>query len=339
MAGRAGRPGLDPYGEAVLIAKGEEDRQELLARYLLAPPERIVSQLQQSGNLPAYLLGTIVAGYASTPQQVTEFFSHTLLAHQFGLERLRELLGEALQFLLAEELVRSWGGGLHPTPFGELVAKLYIHPLSGVVLREGLHRAAGRAPGELALLHLLAHTPDMEGLRLWQAEAGELAQLARESEFLLPVPGPQEPGYREFLEEVKVSLALRAWINEASEAELEEEFGLGPGDTYRLREEAAWLAYAADKLAGLFGLEVMGLRGLRARLRYGVREELLGLVKLSGVGRVRARVLFEAGFRGPEEIARKKPASLARLPHFGPALAKQVWEEARRLSQLAGEPG
>ncbi|HEC63408.1 MAG TPA: DEAD/DEAH box helicase, partial [Candidatus Acetothermia bacterium] len=200
MAGRAGRPGLDPYGEAVLIAKGEEDREELLARYLLAPPERIVSQLQQSGNLPAYLLGTIVAGYASTPQQVMEFFSRTLLAHQFGLERLRELLGEALQFLLAEELVRSWGGGLHPTPFGELVAKLYIHPLSGVVLREGLRRAAGRAPGELA-------------------------QLNKESEFLLPVPGPQEPGYREFLEEVKVSLALRAWINEASEAELEEEFG------------------------------------------------------------------------------------------------------------------
>lgn len=337
MAGRAGRPGLDPYGEAVVIAKGEAEKEELLTRYLLAPPEKITSQLARSGNLPAYLLGAIVAGYAHSLPQVVEFFSRTLLARQYGLEELRGALGKSLEFLLAEELVRSWQGGLYPTPFGELVAKLYIHPLSGVVLRAGLRQAAGKAPGELALLHLLAHTPDMEGLRLRQAEVEKLTEVAAEEEFLLPVPGPKEPSHREFLEEVKVALALRAWINEASEAELEERFGLGPGDTYRLREEAAWLAYAAERLAGLFQLGVEGLVGLRMRLRYGVRAELLPLVQLTGVGRVRARVLFEAGFKGPEEIARRKPASLARLPSFGPALAKRVWEEARRLARLAGD--
>ncbi|MFB6091196.1 MAG: DEAD/DEAH box helicase, partial [Halobellus sp.] len=41
MMGRAGRPGLDPYGEAVLVAKNSETRDELFERYIWADPEPV----------------------------------------------------------------------------------------------------------------------------------------------------------------------------------------------------------------------------------------------------------------------------------------------------------
>ncbi len=331
MAGRAGRPGLDPYGEAVLVAKDEEDRDELLVRYVLAPPERITSQLAASGALPAHVLGAIVAGYARSPQGLREFFSRTLLAHQFGVERLEVALGESLAFLVQEGMVREWQGRLLPTPFGELVARLYIHPASAVILRDGLAEGERVGLSELPLLHLVAHTPDMERLRLRRADLEELPQVLQREEFLVPVPEPGARGYREFLAELKTALALAAWISEAPERELHRRFGLGPGDTYRLREEAEWLLYAAERIAGLFGLPPGPLPILRTRMRYGVREELLELVRLKGVGRVRARALYDAGFTDLAKVAAASEGALARVPHLGPALARNIKRQAESL--------
>jgi len=66
-------------------------------------------------------------------------------------------------------------------------------------------------------------------------------------------------------------------------------------------------------------------------MRYGVREELLELVRLRGVGRVRARALYTAGFRDLESIAKANPKALARVPHLGPSLAQNLRKQARSL--------
>lgn len=332
MAGRAGRPGLDPYGEAVLIAKDEADRDELMVRYVLAPPERITSQLASSGALEAHVLGALVAGYARSPEGLREFFQKTLLSHQYGLERLALALAEAVQFLVAEGMVRDWQGLLLPTPFGQLVARLYIHPLSGVILRDGLRRTEEVYPSVLAILQLVAHTPDMETVRLRRADLEELPRVLEEEEFLVPVPSPRSRDFRAFMTEVKTALALKAWMDEAREAELHRRFGLGPGDTYRLREEAEWLLYAAERIADLFGIPADPIPILRLRMRHGVREELLELVHLKGVGRVRARALYDAGFRDLAAIASAPEETLARVPHIGPALAASIKVQARELS-------
>ncbi|WP_243674758.1 hypothetical protein [Vulcanisaeta distributa] len=96
MAGRAGRPGLDPYGEAILIARGGEDEVDYLIRnYIGAKVEDIKSKFLTDKNLATHMLSAIASGYASSIDDVMRFISSTLGYVQGGFHRnefLRDLL-------------------------------------------------------------------------------------------------------------------------------------------------------------------------------------------------------------------------------------------------------
>jgi helicase len=68
---------------------------------------------------------------------------------------------------------------------------------------------------------------------------------------------------------------------------------------------------------------------LSERIKHGVREELLPLVWIPGVGRVRARALYSAGFRKPEDIAQASVERLVRIPAIGEGIAVKIVEAVR----------
>ncbi len=71
---------------------------------------------------------------------------------------------------------------------------------------------------------------------------------------------------------------------------------------------------------------------LRWRLTYGVKDELIELVvNLEGVGRARARALYNAGFRSVEDIANADPRAIGMIRGFGDKLARSIIEQARKL--------
>ena len=93
---------------------------------------------------------------------------------------------------------------------------------------------------------------------------------------------------------VKTALLFLEWMEEKDEEFLLETFDVRPGEVHAKLSMAAWLLYSMEEIAKLmrFHNQVKDITKARIRLRYGVKEELLALLKLEGIGRTRARRLF-----------------------------------------------
>jgi helicase len=102
-----------------------------------------------------------------------------------------------------------------------------------------------------------------------------------------------------------------------------------PGDLYRTIENAKWLLYATHELARLLGnKEILPLAAeLIERVTKGIKKELLPIVKLEGVGRVRGRIIYNAGYKTIEDIKHAPLDDLTNLPLIGPRLAKKIKEQ------------
>jgi helicase len=335
FCGRAGRPQYDEYGEAVLIARDREEEEALFEEFIFAPPERIVSKLATEPALRTHVLASIAAEYVRNKGALLDFMGKTFFAYQFGVERVEQVVERILDFLEREELIRREGGLLSATPFGERVSSLYIDPLSAVLLRNGLANIAGEEPTPLGLLHLVSSTPDMPTLYLGEGDSERMEEVywEHEREILTPVPSPsREPEkFEQLLAELKTAAMLEAWIEEEKEEEIHKSFGVGAGDIRRLAETAEWLLYSAHELAKLFKTRqaLTPLRKLRSRVRHGVKEELLELVQLRGIGRVRGRSLFNAGYRKLKDLEAAEIAALSRVPYIGRETARSIKAQLR----------
>ena len=56
----------------------------------------------------------------------------------------------------------------------------------------------------------------------------------------------------------------------------------------------------------------------------GVRKELLPLLELESIGRVRARALFNSGFTTQSSIRDAKPSELAKITGIGSKLGEKL---------------
>jgi helicase len=159
-----------------------------------------------------------------------------------------------------------------------------------------------------------------------------------EAEELLvkPEEAPLELDLDGYLASLKTASVLESWVNEVPIVELTERFGIGAGDLRSKVEDAEWLLFALGRLAGRFQRRLArAIDDLSLRVRYGAAEELLDLVRLRGVGRVRARRLFRAGYADREAL---RHAPLDRIEQVlrSRRLAEMVVNQLRRPSPGTG---
>ena len=338
MLGRAGRPRYDTEGQAILVAKNENQRTELLERYLLGEPEHIYSKLGTESALRSHVLASIATGLVANDEDLQTFVDSTFYAHQAESWTLEDRMERALEFLEEEELITRDGRRLWPTKFGRRVSDLYIDPLSAVLLREAIQRAGVRDDvTEMAWLTALCTTPDLRTFFLRRSDYKDIAELAdRHRDDFLVEDMDDELEREEFLAEVKTASMFSDWIMESSEDAISVKFGIGPGDIRGKVDNGRWLLYAAAEIARITGYPELSkqLRDLERRVSYGIREELLPLVSVRGVGRRRARSLWAKGFQRPAELRDATPGQLAAIPGIGSVLAEsiieQVTEERKR---------
>jgi helicase len=100
---------------------------------------------------------------------------------------------------------------------------------------------------------------------------------------------------------------------------------------HRIVEVAEWLTYSLYEVAKVMRRSdlLLEIHRLRLRIKYGVKEELLSLVRLKGIGRIRARSLYKAGFTDLSKIANASEAHLSAVSNIGPTIAKAIKEQMR----------
>ncbi|MEE9163332.1 MAG: DEAD/DEAH box helicase [Thermoplasmata archaeon] len=331
MAGRAGRPQYDEFGEAILLARYEEDISELMDNYILAGPEAIESKLGSEPALRMHLLAAIATGHVQTETELRAFMERTFYAYQRDVALMEEAIESVLRFLEEEEMTRR-EETLKPTLFGRRTSDLYVDPLSAVVLRDALKSET--AGENFSYLHAVAATPDMPTLYLGRKDYAWVEEKAATEAYFI------EPDDEEFLlSEVKTASLLEDWMEEVPEDDITKKFRVGPGDIRRMVQMGEWLLYAMHELGRLFNKKrLRPLARLMARMGYGVKEELLDLVSLRGVGRVRARALFRRGIKTKEDIRTMEINELARIPTIGPGIAKGILAQLGRKEEVEEGP-
>ncbi|NHN60679.1 ATP-dependent DNA helicase [Halorussus rarus] len=306
MFGRAGRPGLDPYGEAVLIANSHDELDELFDRYVWADPEPVRSKLAAEPALRTHILATVASGFADSEDELVSFLERTLYATQTDeTGRLETVTQNVLEYLERNEFLEREDGGLRATGLGHRVSQLYVDPMSAAEIIDGI-RSADDRPTAFGLFHLVARTPDMYELYLRSGDREEYTELAyeRESEFLGSMPSEfEDHAFEDWLSALKTARLLEDWASELDEDQITDRYGVGPGDIRGKVETAEWLLNAAERLAGELGLDSgPAIREAKKRVEYGVEEELLDLAGVRNVGRKRARRLYEAGIESRADL-------------------------------------
>jgi helicase len=321
MAGRAGRPHLDPYGESVLIAKDEQDLNALFEFYIDAAAEDVNSQCASETALTTHILSLIASGFVKTHESLQKFMDTTYYYHQHhGKRIISTVIERSLRFLEKSEMIVENSGQLSATEFGTLVSQLYIDPESAEIIVRHLRRVTDYS--DMGLLQLICSTPDMYTLYVANRDRHYLERFLCEHErdLWLDIPLDDE---EVFFRGLKTSMLLYDWSQEIPDTMICERYSVGPGDIYTMVESINWLLHATGRLSGMFAPRVSGsIREFETCMKHGIKRELLPLIRLRNVGRVRARRLFNNGLSTPEAV---KEAGFDRISAlFGGKIAAQI---------------
>jgi len=330
MAGRAGRPQYDPYGEVIIADRGRRDAE----RYIYGAPEEIGSSLSSERSLRIHILSLIASGYAKNEEELRGIFSLTFYGYRGGRlasDRVKKIFKE----LEGWGMIRARGEILAPTQLGLVVARQYLDPLSA---KRSLDLLSARQDlaDEMWYLHIITYTPDF--LRSVTRRSGyrDLEEEAYKSleKGLIPPPHDDDPTEEEWLIAYRYAKILKAWVEEEGEDTIVESHNIMPGDLRVVIEAATWISYALSAVSSVSQRvkhHSKILEKLSIRIENGVKEELIPLIKLRGIGRVRARALYSAGIRSVEDLMRTDPKKLLGLRGFGESVVRQIYEQLKKI--------
>ena len=326
LCGRAGRPQYDDYGESIIVV-GNADADSLVDCYINGEPEPIASKIIEDKSLRTHILSVIVTHPGIKKDEILEFFMQTLGGLQTRKATLKFAIGVSLRFLSGNNLILKKGERYAATNFGKKTSMLYIDPLTATVFRDSISGVSSKKRHTLGFLHLITSCEEF-------FPKFELRERDYE-----PASAMIENSNKELITRIseyqcsRSLLALQSWITEASELSIADTLGIESGDMHRMTENANWLSYCLREIAKHTDRADLleEFDDLQKRIDYGVKEELVGLVKVKGIGRVRARALFKHRIRSIDEL-RKIPASrLAKIDKIGASIADNIKAELRKV--------
>jgi helicase len=325
LCGRAGRPQYDDYGEAIIVGNG--NTEDLTDYYINGEPEPIISKITDDKSLRTHILSVIVTHPGIKKDEILEFFLQTLGGLQSRKPTIKFAIDISLRFLSSEYLIIKKGERYAATEFGKKTSMLYIDPLTATSFRDAIENVSQERRHTLGYLHLISNCEEFFpkfSLRQKDYESASLMIENNSSELLEPI---SEYDCSRSL------LALQAWITESTELSLSDTLGIESGDMHRMAEMANWLSYCLREISKHVERADLleELDDLRKRIVYGIREELLELVRVKGIGRVRARILFKHGIKNLDDLAKIPVNKLAEIDKIGSTIADNIKSELRKV--------
>ena len=184
--------------------------------------------------------------------------------------------------------------------FGKLIIRLYLYPASGVLIRFKLENAAIETYQDIV----------KEGYEILKAELK-----VRDYKMLQPI-----------LE----------WSDEEPIDDILERHKIMAGDLYTMKDNleriitfigiiAVHLSESDPEIADSMIKIAEMSETLKIRIHYGISEELFDLVlRLDNVARVRARILYNAGYHTATKVKKENPYVLNRKTGLGINLSKKI---------------
>ncbi|MFX1365879.1 MAG: DEAD/DEAH box helicase [Promethearchaeota archaeon] len=202
-------------------------------------------------------------------------------------------------------IIKNEDGSIHCSQFGKLIIRLYLYPVSGVIIR----------------------------YKLENVEINSIQNLIKEAYDVLKT---------EFrVKDNKMLHPILEWADEEPIEEILEKYNIMIGDLFSIRDNLERIITFIGIIASNLSTHGIDLQDklvriaemaetLKIRLHYGIREELFDLVlRLNDVGRVRARILYNAGYHTATQVRKENPYVLNKKTGLGINLCKKIIKKDR----------
>ena len=325
LCGRAGRPQYDDYGESIIVGNG--NAEDLTEYYIYGEPEPIISKITDDKSLRTHILSVIVTHPGIKKEELLKFFLQTLGGLQSSKTTLSFAINIALRFLSSQQLIIKKDERFAATPFGKKTSMLYIDPLTATSFRDTIDNVSQQRKHTFGFLHLITTCEEFFpkfSLRNKDYESTSLMIENHSSELIEPISE---------YDCTRSLLALQMWITESTELSLSDTLGIEAGDMHRMVENANWLSYCLREISKHIERPELleEFDDLRKRIVYGIRDELLDLVRVKGIGRIRARILFKHNIKNLDDLAKIPINKLAEIDKIGLTIANNIKAELKKV--------
>jgi helicase len=323
LFGRAGRPKYDKEGRALLIASTKERIEELYNSYIIAKLEPVESALGMAPVMRTHILAFVAQNFLNSKKAMQKFLAKSFYSFQYrNQSHIDSMIDGVVDDLLEWEFMEETGGAYRATKVGERVSQLYIDPLSAKWIVDSLERELDTVGILYTISNTLEMRPHVKATE--EAELGYAAYMHASKSKATDGYMDMDYGYYDPVRAFSTALMLRDWMEEVKEPDIVKRYSTTPGGLYSKMTNADWLIYSAAELARILHRPARKIVEARVRLRYGIKEELLDLVRLEQIGRVRARMLYTNGIMGVQDI-RGNREKVVRV--LGKEIAGKVFEQ------------
>lgn len=223
-----------------------------------------------------------------------KLFKETSLALNFLVEkemiyRITEEIGEEIL-------------GIVISDFGKKVARLYLDPVFAGYAHESIDRFNEEGADEFRFLHLLSMEESVQPPYIPSTKVNRIFALIPPGTMYIDPPDPNVnyPEFERYCKAYLTAIILEDWIAEYPIQYIVDKHNLYESDLNRKSFGTQRLANIYYALFEELKMEYRNFcRIMGIRIRYGVRTELANLCSIEGIGRVRGRQLYSAGFKTP----------------------------------------